>query len=164
MAIALHEVGLRRAGADLAIGYLENQLDEIDDPYTMAIVSYALELGKSSRADDAYDQLLSMAIRDENGLHWEGPEGELSSGRTGTGTSVAVENTGYAVLALLEHGDSANAGEAVGWLVSQRNAYGGFYSTQDTVVGLQALFQYSVHIQNSVEMTITMTSATGIAK
>ena len=157
VAIALHEAGAT-TGADLAIGYLENQLDEIDDAYTMAIVSYALELGKSSRADDAYDQLLSMAIRDENGLHWEGPEGELSSGRTGTGTSVAVENTGYAVLALLEHGDSANAGEAVGWLVSQRNAYGGFYSTQDTVVGLQALFQYSVHIQNSVEMTITMTS------
>ena len=113
MAIALHEAGLT-AGADLAIGYLENQLDEIDDAYTMAIVSYALELGKSSRADDAYDQLLSMAIRDENGLHWERPEGQLSSGRTGTGTSVAVENTGYAVLALLEHGDSANAGEAVG--------------------------------------------------
>ena len=157
VAIALHEAGLT-TGADLAIGYLENQLDDIDDSYTMAVVSYALELGKSSRADDAYDQLLAMAIRDENGLHWERSEGQPSTGRAGTGTSVAVENTGYAVLALLEHGDGANAGEAVDWLASQRNAYGGFYSTQDTVVGLQALFQYSVHIQNSVEMTVTMTS------
>ncbi len=155
--IALHEAGLT-TGADLAIGYLENQLDDIDDSYTMAVVSYALELGKSSRADDAYDQLLAMAIRDENGLHWERSEGQPSTGRAGRGTSVAVENTGYAVLALLEHGDETNAGEAVDWLASQRNAYGGFYSTQDTIVGLQALFQYSVHIQNSVEMTITMTS------
>ena len=155
--IALQEAG-ETAGADLAVGYLEGQLDDIDDPYAMAIVAYALELGKSTRADDAHDQLVAMAIRDDTGLHWERPQGQLSTGRTGTGTSTAVENTGYAILALLEHGDRTNASEAIHWLVTQRNAFGGFYSTQDTVVGLQALFQYSVHTQNSADMTITLTS------
>ena len=155
--IALHEAG-RTAGADLAIGYLEKLLDDIDDPYAMAIVAYALELGKSSRADDAYDQLLEMGIRDDDGLHWEKSDSQLYAGRIGTGTSTAVENTGYAVLALLEHGDRTSAGEAVRWLVSQRNAFGGFYSTQDTVVGIQALIQYSVHTQNLADMTITLKS------
>ena len=42
--------------------------------------------------------------------------------------------------------------------MSQRNAFGGFRSTQDTVVGLQALIEYSVHTQNSVDMTVTLTS------
>ena len=155
--IALLEAG-EMAGADLAIGYLEEQLDEIDDPYTSAIVAYALGLGKSIRADDAYDQLLATAIRDESGLHWERAEAQLYAGRTGWGTSTAIENTGYAVLALLEHGDRFNAGEAARWLVSQRNAFGGYRSTQDTVVGLQALIQFSIHDRTDVDMTITMTS------
>ena len=51
-----------------------------------------------------------------------------------------------------------NALEAVRWLVSQRNAYGGYRSTQDTVVGLQALIQHSIVTQNNVDMTVTLTS------
>ena len=40
---------------------------------------------------------------------------------------------------LLEHGDQLNASRGARWLVGQRNASGGFGSTQDTVVGLHAL-------------------------
>ena len=108
--IALHEAG-QTHGADRAIGYLEDRLDDIDDPYTMAIVAYALELGKSSRADEAYDLLVGMAVRDDNGLHWGDVGAGTYSGRAGLGTSTVVENTGYAVLALLEHGDRINASE-----------------------------------------------------
>ena len=61
----------------------------------------------------------------------------------GRNHSAAIETTGYATLALLEHGDKLNASRAARWLVSQRNAYGGFGSTQDTVVGLQALTSYA---------------------
>ena len=157
VAIALHEAGVS-SRADLAIGYLEEQLDSIENPYTMAVAAYALELGESTRADDAYDQLLELGTRDENGLHWDTTGSQPNSGSDRWATSTAVENTGYAVLALLEHGDRINAGEAARWLVSQRNAYGGFRSTQDTVVGLQALIEYSVHTQNSVDMAITLTS------
>ena len=159
VAIALQEAG-EISGAARSIRYLEGQLDDIEDPYAMAIVSYALELGDSGRADDAYDRLLAMAVRDENGLHWEtpAPQPELRTGRIGVGTSTAVENTGYAVLALLEHGDRINAGEAARWLVTQRNAFGGYSSTQDTVVGLQALIQFSVEAKFDVDMTVTLTS------
>ena len=159
VAIALQEAG-EISGAARSIRYLEGQLDDIEDPYTMAIVSYALELGDSGRVDDAYDRLLEMAIRDENGLHWEVPAIQPAprTGRIGVGTSTAVENTGYAVLALLEHGDRINAAEAARWLVTQRNAFGGYSSTQDTVVGLQALIQFSVEAKFDVDMTVTLTS------
>lgn len=43
------------------------------------------------------------------------------------------------MLALLQHGDLISATSAVRWLASRRNAYGGFGSTQDTVVALQAM-------------------------
>jgi hypothetical protein len=51
----------------------------------------------------------------------------------------AIETTGYAMLALLQGGDRLNAGRAVRWLTGQRNAFGGFGSTQDTIVALQAM-------------------------
>lgn len=127
VAIALHEAG-QTTSADLALGYLEDQLDGIENPYTMAIVAYALTLGDSDEADNAHSRLLEMGTRDDNGLYWDASTPQSNSGRSGWATSTAVENTGYAVLALLEHGDLDNADDAVRWLVSQRNAYGGYRS------------------------------------
>ena len=150
VAIALHEAG-ERLGALSAIGYLERQLDAIDDSYTMAITAYALALGGSDRAGPAIDRLTSMAIDDENGLHWSAAAEE-------TGSSTAVETTGYAILALIEHGDRIAAGGAARWLVSQRNAFGGFGSTQDTVVGLQALIRFAAQSRLDADMTVTLTS------
>ncbi|MCL0048036.1 hypothetical protein M1N20_01055 [Dehalococcoidia bacterium] len=70
--------------------------------------------------------------------------------------SAAIEATAYAALALLEHGDAFNASRAARWLVSQRNAYGGYGSTQDTVVALQALTEYSSGLQADVDLRVTI--------
>ncbi|MDO8473605.1 MAG: alpha-2-macroglobulin, partial [Dehalococcoidia bacterium] len=69
-----------------------------------------------------------------------------------------IEATGYATMALLKHGDNMNAGRAAQWLVSKRNAYGGFGSTQDTVVGLEALTQYAAGARSDVDLTVTVDS------
>ena len=144
--------------ADSAIAYLERQLDAIEDPYTMAIVTYALELGGSGMAGTAYDLLMSMARQDENGIYWgDDTSGTLPvSGQMSN--SAGVETTGYATLALLERGDRIGAASAARWLVSQRNAFGGFGSTQDTVVGLQALIEFAAQASFDVDMSITLTS------
>jgi CD109 antigen len=70
--------------------------------------------------------------------------------------SASIETTGYATLALLEHGDRANAARAARWLVSHRNAFGGFGSTQDTVVGLQSLTRYAAGEKTDVDATVTL--------
>jgi CD109 antigen len=72
------------------------------------------------------------------------------------GQSTAIEATGYATLALTKHGDALNAGQAARWLVSRRNAYGGFGSTQDTVVALQALTEQAVGAASDVDLTVTV--------
>ena len=149
VAIALQEAG-EPAGAAPAIRYLESQLDTIDDPYTLAVAAYALALGDSGHAGQANDRLMSMAIREEDGVYWA-MEG-------GAGINNAVETTGYAVLALLERGDRIAASGPARWLVTQRNAFGGFDSTQDTVVGLHALIQFATHSRSEVDMTVTLTS------
>ncbi len=158
VAIALLEAS-ESDRADSAIAYLERQLDAIEDPYTMAIVTYALELGGSGMSGAAYDRLMSMARQDENGIYWgdDDTSGTLpANGRMSN--SAGVETTGYATLALVERGDRIGAASAARWLVSQRNAFGGFDSTQDTVVGLQALIEFAAQAKFDVDMTITLTS------
>jgi hypothetical protein len=56
---------------------------------------------------------------------------------------VDVETTSYALLTYMTLGDTNKGLPVVRWLTSQRNAFGGFSSTQDTVMALQALGMYA---------------------
>ena len=158
VAIALLEGG-ETSGANAVVRYLEERLERIDDPYTMAIVAYALALANSGSAGDAHQKLMSMSVQDENGLRWGDRMAVAKRKPTpGAGSNTAVETTGYATLALMQYGDRANAARAARWLVSQRNAFGGFGSTQDTVVGLQALIEFAAAAKFDVDMAVTLRS------
>jgi len=167
VAIALLEAGETSASAK-AISYLESKLGEIDDSYTMAITTYALELAGSARKDEAHTKLMALAQEDDNGLHWGSsepivePMGEKALPIRPEFMppqeipSTQIEATAYATLALTEHADVLNAGKAAKWLVSQRNSQGGFGSTQDTVMALQALTSYAQGASADVNLTLTV--------
>jgi CD109 antigen len=90
--------------------------------------------------------------------------------------SLAVETAGYAALALLavrapgaggardgapgaggaRDGDAANLGRVLRWLASRRNAQGGFGSTQDTVVALQAMASAAGRSRTDVDATVAL--------
>ena len=153
VAIALLEAGSMSAARD-AIGYLETELSTIEDTYTLAITTYALGVAGSDLAGEARRLLLDSAQSDENGaLYWgadaDGTEIERDRG-------ALIETTGYATLALLEQDDIVNAQLAAKWLAGQRNALGGFGSTQDTVVSLQALTALSAQVRSDVDATVTI--------
>jgi CD109 antigen len=111
---------------------------------------------------------MGMAQEDENGLHWGDvaevepqPLNQMDGGRMPFrpmefNRSNAIEATGYATLALIKNGDAFDASRAAKWLVSQRNAYGGYGSTQDTVVALQALIEYCTNARADVDLTVTI--------
>jgi CD109 antigen len=162
VATALMEAG-ESAGAAKATSYLEKELGDMEDPYTVAITAYALELAGSDKADDAYQKLMALAQEDENGLHWGGGEIILPTYPEQHIQSASIETTAYATLALIKHGDAFNASRAAKWLVSQRNAYGGYGSTQDTVIALQALTEYSTGTRADVDLTISV-SGDGVDK
>ncbi len=153
VAVALLEAGDTAAAAN-ATAWLEGQLASITDPYALALTTYALGLAKSSRAAAARNGLLAIARESDEGLSWgdspqpiplgtptpvPGQQVRPSPVVPGRGRSAAIETTGYAALALLAGGDNVNAGRAVRWLSARRGSQGGFGSTQDTVVALQAL-------------------------
>jgi len=152
VAIALLEAGEQEASG-AALRYLAEELPTIDDPYTMALAAYALELGEHPARDRAYEKLMELAVEDDEGLRWA--QGAGTQGSRGAGAQgVAVEATGYALMALLEHGDQLNASRAARWLVTQRNAFGGFNSTQDTVVGIQALTAFAAGSRADVDLVV----------
>jgi CD109 antigen len=170
VAVALMEAG-DQGGSGKAVTYLAGQLDQTDDPYTVALITYALELAGNDKADEAYNKLMKLAKEDENGLHWASDEIlPLDQGAPQPGLRMApmpirpiapttgIEATAYATLALIKHGDSMNASRAAKWLVSKRNANGGFGSTQDTVMALQALIEYSTGARADVDLTINIES------
>ncbi len=166
--IALLEAGETTA-AGKATGYLERQLDDIEDAYSLAITSCALGRAESDNAVEAYDRLMEIAIDDENGLHWSNggdvrpvvPEEErfyMPEQKTAD-----IEITGYAMMAVNLHGDALNASRAAKWLATQRNAYGGYGSTQDTVIALQALTEYSAGIRADVDLHVTITAGESVS-
>jgi CD109 antigen len=167
-AIALMEAG-EKVGSSKAVTYLESKLSEMTDPYAVAITTYALELAKSPKAGDAYNKLISLAKEDENGMYWGSdiikPEPLTKEGRMmptfqpDINRSASIETTAYATLALVKHGDSFNASRSSKWLVSKRNANGGYGSTQDTVVTLQALTEYATNARSDADLMIILKGA-----
>jgi CD109 antigen len=162
VAIALMESG-NNAAAGKAVAYLETRLNEIEDAYTAALAAYALELGDSPMKDEAIDKLMALAREDENGLYWgddieplplEKPGFAPERFAPGPRQTAIIETTGYAALALTAHGDMMNASRAARWLVSKRNAFGGFGSTQDTVVALEALTEFGSGSRADIDLRI----------
>ena len=128
-----------------AAQYLANNVSAVrDDAYALAIAALAFaRVDNTAAAESAIERLLEIAIRDDNGIHWE-PH--------------AVETTAYAALAMIEM-EKAQANDAIKWLALQRNGLGGFGSTQDTVMALKALMTAARAQSRNVNLTITAKAA-----
>ena len=174
VAISLLEAGYTDA-AGKAIHYLEGRLKDIAEPYGLALTTYALELAKSGKAETALTALMGLAVEDQNGLHWEGGVIQPLDGSKGVAPlggprpagdllpidnlpGLDIEATAYATLALMAGGDRVNAAQAAKWLVGQRNSQGGFGTTQDTVVALQALTEFATLGASDTNLTLTVTA------
>ena len=70
-------------------------------------------------------------------------DGKEKSCRYCRSSSASVEMTAYMAATLVMQGRMQEALKSIKWLGKQRNSQGGFVSTQDTVVALQALSLYS---------------------
>ncbi|HET7035623.1 MAG TPA: alpha-2-macroglobulin family protein, partial [Thermomicrobiaceae bacterium] len=160
VAVALREAG-DDATAARAQQYLERALPTLNDPYGLALTTYALALGQSGRAGAARDKLMALAHESEEGLYWGDKPVALPAAASYPAPPAGippVETTAYAALALLALGDNLNAGRAVRWLAAQRNPQGGFGTTQDTVVALQAMTSAAVAGRAEIDATVTLSA------
>ncbi|KAM9293565.1 ovostatin-like [Morus bassanus] len=123
----------------------------IHNIYNQALFAYAYGLaGKEKRYQFFLENLDKTATRDGGSVHWQRenkPPAEHSPVFYSRAPSAEIEMTSYVLLALLNKAKLAPEelsyiSRIVRWLVKQQNPYGGFSSSQDTVVALQALAQY----------------------
>ncbi|XP_038270167.2 alpha-2-macroglobulin-like protein 1 [Dermochelys coriacea] len=133
-----------------ALSCLTSALPNVTSTYTQALLAYAFALAQDNqRTQELLTKLDQKAIRTGGQIHWsQAPSQPPSAGVWSQPRSVDVELTSYVLLALLSKlnitgADVGTASGIVAWLTKQQNAYGGFASTQDTVVALQALAKYA---------------------
>jgi CD109 antigen len=131
-----------------AISYLASAWEDIvDDPYVLSIVTYVLHRADHPQKDDAFALLNSISSHDEGNKNvwWETQlEGfEKENPWTLVPNSINIEMTSYALMTLLLRNQFDDAVPVAGWLLSQQNENGGFASTSDTYVAVQALKAFS---------------------
>nr|AKR15753.1 alpha-2-macroglobulin [Stichopus monotuberculatus] len=147
---------------------LFNALDDgIEDTYTLALVTYALAKSENHFYERGLTKLKEGAVHGGDGsIHWTRSDVPPCDGDEDTckADPTEIEMTAYILLLYLEVGDPElllDARLIVKWLNKQRNSHEGFTSTQDTVIGLEALAAYaeSVHSDNkTVYVDISTTS------
>ncbi|XP_047598985.1 alpha-2-macroglobulin [Lutra lutra] len=120
--------------------------------YTKALLAYAFALaGNQERRREALSSLHQEAVKEEGSVHWERPQkprAPVEHFYEPPAPSAEVEMTSYVLLAYLTaqpaptSEELTSASHIVKWITKQQNSHGGFSSTQDTVVALQALSRY----------------------
>lgn len=141
-----------------ALGCLEASWETIEQGrngsfvYTKTLMAYAFALaGNQEKRNEILKSLDKEAIREDNSIHWERPQKPTKSEGylyTPQASSAEVEMSAYVVLARLtaqpapSPEDLALSMGTIKWLTKQQNSHGGFSSTQDTVVALDALSKY----------------------
>ncbi|XP_063966521.1 complement C3-like isoform X2 [Lytechinus pictus] len=149
-----------------ARAFLERQVKYLTRPYAKAIVTYALALSMSQYAEESNRMLRNDAITLGDGSrHWTPDESDLTNEDLPhwyrfRPSAIEVETTAYALLAQLQLRDISYAGSIALWLSQQQNYEGGFISTQDTVIALQALTRYSdmAHSGGDIDLSCVVTS------
>ncbi|XP_052459483.1 complement C3 [Carassius gibelio] len=125
-----------------AVVFLEGRLPQLSNPYAVAMTSYAM-----SNADKLNkDILIRHSSQGEAGRSWTLPGQHHHS----------LEATAYAVLALVKDKDFDKAGEAVHWLSRQQTYYGGYGTTQVTIIVFQAVAEYHTQVKDQQNFNLNV--------
>ena len=148
--------------------YLENfykSTTHVKTPFQLAVLSYCFSLGNSQELENVLSDLAgSSTITDNNDMQcWCNMEPKMiGNKRTYMSYDVkpsAIETASYVLLAYIQQNDLTNGIPIMKWLMTQLNGKGGFMSTQDTVMGLQALSRYA-ELLSSADHDATVTFKT----
>lgn len=145
--------------------FLLRELRTTTDPYVTALISYALHVANNPNKDQAFAKLQSLATRDDQHIYWKDPN--VSHNITDYELHQTdlffkrhfkdIEMTAYALLSLINRGDNGQAIPVMQWLISQQNSNGGFTSTQDTIIAVEALSRIAATVASptiSIDATI----------
>ncbi|XP_058056819.1 CD109 antigen-like [Anopheles bellator] len=155
---------------DKAFTYIGQQVEKECDVYSYALVAYALQLADHKLKDGVMQKLESRATAEGDMKWWSKPLPKQEANKAleccwNRPCSVNVEMSAYALLASLLTSSGLEGLPIMKWLISQRNDKGGFQSTQDTVVGLEALAKMAAKVSSSEsDVTVTVKAADDVER
>ncbi|XP_075071694.1 alpha-2-macroglobulin-like protein 1 isoform X2 [Mixophyes fleayi] len=152
-----------------ALQCIKNQSLDKASPYKLALLSYAFTLAKRTELRDAVmKKLEEQATKTDGLMYWtQEAKPDTDDSYWSKPLSVDVEMTGYVLLSMSskEQTSKKELGDMMAssrWLCKQQNANGGFSSTQDTVVAIQAMSKFaSLTSANIGGMTVEVTTEKG---
>ncbi|KAG6924828.1 alpha-2-macroglobulin like 1, partial [Chelydra serpentina] len=165
---ALLELHMEKNGTMVADALLclKKASHDVNNTYAQALMAYVFTLANDM---ETRQQLLEPLDQEAGKLG-----GYLSQAKDKDpleevmeDSSSVIETMAYILLAHISkpevsEAEIAASSQIVRWLTSQRNPYGGFTSTQDTVVALQALARYAALTYHEAEgVTVTVNSTEG---
>uniref|UniRef100_A0A1A8RTY4 Uncharacterized protein n=1 Tax=Nothobranchius rachovii TaxID=451742 RepID=A0A1A8RTY4_9TELE len=130
-----------------ATTYLQSRLTEIHHTYAMALTAYCLAACLPQEADrrSAWKKLQSKAITVISGENhcymWTSNPSRRKKKKS---DAITVETAAYALLTAVVLEEYEWAEKIACWLTTQENYHGGYKSTQDTVMALEALSEYEL--------------------
>ncbi|XP_062398250.1 complement C5 isoform X1 [Sardina pilchardus] len=150
--LELYRESLRKAERFLFERVRAGQLKSV---YVRAVTAYALSLLDSSSIPSVmlYDQLQRDASVKGNPpvvRFWQEASAPVNPLRPHKTSAQTVETTVYVLLTALLKGHAAQAKPVLTWLTQDQRHGGGFYSTQDTILTLEALAKYSIMTKDAV--------------
>ncbi|KAL7980965.1 hypothetical protein Chor_002119 [Crotalus horridus] len=139
------QVSLLSIVSDIAAAISQNT-------FVLAIVTYALTQAKVNHPDlhSAYRRLKNEAqVKGNPPIYrfWKEIPIKFDASIPSKGNAKMVETTAYALLSILRKGDHNYAKPVMKWLTEEQRFGGGFYSTQDTIIALECLTEYSILIR-----------------
>ncbi|XP_044750502.1 CD109 antigen-like isoform X2 [Coccinella septempunctata] len=136
------------------LDYIARNIEENEETYSLALCSYALQLSKHPSKQSAFNLLDNRANYTDSMKWWSKPISDKDNPWKSFPRSLDIEMTSYALLSFLEKNLLEDAFPILNWLLKQQNDLAGFTSTQDTMVGLQALLQILMKLSVSTNLQI----------
>ncbi|XP_034059076.1 CD109 antigen-like isoform X2 [Gymnodraco acuticeps] len=138
-----------------ALEFLETRLAlGVSSNYSLSLLCYALALSNSSTAETALSQLIGRAEMRDGVPMWSSSDAGVSS--SWQPLSADIEMLSYVLLTQHKLGLIADGIKIMKWLGTQRNHLGGYGTTQDTVVALQALSTFAAGRSHDIDLVVTV--------
>uniref|UniRef100_A0A8C8BQX9 NTR domain-containing protein n=1 Tax=Oncorhynchus tshawytscha TaxID=74940 RepID=A0A8C8BQX9_ONCTS len=149
-AMAVENCGLLTFSLALkrAAGYISDHAPRVKSLYAKAVAAYALTLEDrdSMQSVILYDGLEKQAREKGNPVeyrYWHEIDARLNPLKPDKASAQTVETTSYVLLTGLIKAKHNYALPIINWLTQDQRYGGGFHSTQDTILTLEALTEYS---------------------
>ncbi|XP_036453933.1 complement C5 isoform X2 [Colossoma macropomum] len=137
-----------------AVQYLSLQVPKLKSLYVRAIAAYAMTLIdlNSWHAVNLYEKLKKESqIKGSPVIvrFWQEKDAPQDPLKPNKATALTVETTVYILLSTLLRGDITYAKPIVNWLTQDQRYGGGFFSTQDAILTLEAVTKYRILAQKA---------------